>query len=378
MSQTESQGDDPNSIPEIGLVSRHQWQLRMLPPKWRWEAVRRHPYYQTFWRPANDHFQQRELEPKHLEIGTYKRQAAVSVLQIVGVTAVAPDPALEFEQLDQDGEQAGWLSGAVHPITFLGMVGQMMATMPAETLTLIGNVLTEAGHFEEPGMRSPSFMRLQCSDDPALASYPDLPIVSICPASSQREITRCLIELQKGWQARCGIEDKRVNLEKLPKYFEVFDLREGWSQGSYRQASELRFEEICAQLNCPISTAHNFYRNAFLQVVGQPFTSPLWARVFGPSKLSQLLAPGNPGRVVRRRPLQQRSPVAAPETRVGVNVAMEPAHYDRSAQQIAQIQELIRAGMSDQEICDTLEMEDEILRGIAELRRRFRDLPSGT
>ncbi len=42
------------------FVSRPPYQLRTLPLEYRWEATRRHPYYQAFWLIDQDHERQEE------------------------------------------------------------------------------------------------------------------------------------------------------------------------------------------------------------------------------------------------------------------------------------------------------------------------------
>jgi hypothetical protein len=119
-----------NSDPQPGeqgvFLGRPLFQLRSLPIPMRWEVTRRHSYYQIFWKSAAAHYQGR---PASSEVEEFLRQAAVTCLAAIGVTAEPPDPAREYGELESAGLEAAWLSGAVHPISLRGMAALLIASL---------------------------------------------------------------------------------------------------------------------------------------------------------------------------------------------------------------------------------------------------------
>ena len=102
------------AVPDI--VSRPPFQLRSLPIRYRWEVTRRHPYYQNFWLIARAHHRR---EPIDHAVDELFGQVVVLIFEAIGVTGEPPDPGTEFAELGEADLQSGWLSGAVHPITFV-------------------------------------------------------------------------------------------------------------------------------------------------------------------------------------------------------------------------------------------------------------------
>ena len=98
------------SQPSLKLLVRPPFQLRSLPIRYRWEATRRHPYYQMWWKEAAAFYRQEAYE----NVGELlMRQMAMAILAHIGVTSEPPDPATAFDELDDDQPNVAWLSGAV-------------------------------------------------------------------------------------------------------------------------------------------------------------------------------------------------------------------------------------------------------------------------
>ena len=132
----------PSTSQGLGIVTRPPFQLRSLPIRFRWEATRRHPYYQDWWQPAR----KRNLESAPEDpIEELLQTAAVGILACIGVVGEPPDPALSFEELEADRLRPGWLSGAVQPITIRGLIGLLLALLPKATLAEIGYLFLKTG-----------------------------------------------------------------------------------------------------------------------------------------------------------------------------------------------------------------------------------------
>ena len=124
-----------HSSGQFAWLPRPAFQLRALPFRYRWEVSRRHPYYQDWWRFAKAHHRQ---DPVTDERELLLRPSAVAILGSIGVAGEPPDPATEFEQLDSAALNAGWLSGAVHPMTLRGMAALLIAALPRDIVGLVG------------------------------------------------------------------------------------------------------------------------------------------------------------------------------------------------------------------------------------------------
>ncbi len=95
---TDSTAED-QSGQSLGMVPRPRFHLRSLPIRYRWEATRRHPYYQNCWRLARAHYQN---DPAEHPAEPFLRQAAVAFLAAIDVSGAPPDPAIDFDQLDSE------------------------------------------------------------------------------------------------------------------------------------------------------------------------------------------------------------------------------------------------------------------------------------
>lgn len=370
---------------EIGCIHRPPFQLRSLPIRLRWEVTRRHPYYQDWWQEARNHHLGTPLaHPAAAPI----RQAAVVILGAIGVSGNPPDPATDFGDLEAEQLGAGWLTGAVHPITMRGMAALLIAALPKETVGYLGLKFVEAGCDDKDGQpprKIKAMSELATLDKPGLDSFVDEPIVCVNPAASGRQVTEAIQELMRKWKDQRGLSEQRDRSDKHDEYLRAWDLREGWTGTNYDRNQELHFRDIAKTLRKPIDTVSNHYQNAFAMIVGHPYSPELWRRTMGPLKLSDLY--GNDlGPVSRRRPLRSRVRRDVAET------VIDPQHTTRAEEGsdpvgpvtsvtdnntgpgawelVTAIVSLIQDGKGDQEIADELDMSDAALKAIAYLRNR--------
>jgi hypothetical protein len=365
------------------IVHRPLFQLRSLPIPIRWEVTRRHAYYQLAWKRFLDHHQGTPVTDPGTE---FLRQLAILHLGAIGVSGPPPDPATEFESLDAADLKRAWLSGAVHPISFRGIVGLLVAALPQETLQRVGQLLVEAAEPDQggkPPAKLTALLQLPSMNCPGLDQFPDEPIVSINPAASERQLAESLDELLKEWKQQRGLAEQRARSDKHAEYLEVWDLREGWHAGRYVRERELTLRKIAQRTKRPLPTVGNQYERAFQMIVGYPYSRELWVKVFGGIKFSELYGK-LPGPVTRRRPLVSPTgrPVAestllprhAPASAVGlVTGTAEVGAAVPEKELLGDIQTLIGRGRSDQQIVDELDLMPESLELVAYLRGRTED-----
>lgn len=364
------------------LIPRPQFQLRSLGIRQRWEVTRRHPYYQISWKFAQDHHRR---EPTRTELEAMLRQVAIIQLAAIGVTGETPDPATAFEDLGAADLNQAWLSGAVHPITFRGMAGLFLAYLPAETLSRLGRVFSDAARDDEhgkPPMKFEAIDSLANLDDQNLNCYPKEPFVSINPAASQRQIEASLSSLLPQWKAEKEIREQRDRSDKFEDYLLAWDLREGWNQSRYDRNCELKLKEVADHLRKPITTIANHYRQAFKSIVGHSYSPECWCRIFGFLKLGELVE--EVGQVSRRRPLSSPVPRPIPESRLlsgqcddkvtgpASSIADSVGAVDVT-HLIDRIRELVREGRDDGQILGELDLSEAAREAVSYLRARADD-----
>lgn len=366
------------AVPDI--VPRPPFQLRSLPIRYRWEATRRHPYYQSLWLIVRAYYRQ---EPLRYVAEEYFRQVAVAMLAAIGVSGEPPDPATKFADLGEADLQPGWLCGAVQPITLRGIAGLLIAALPKETLGDVGLRLVEAGcddRDNEPPRRTQAMLELSTLDKPGLDSYLDEPIVSVNPAASGRQITEALSELLKDWKSERGLSEKRDRSDKYADYLQVWDLREGWTGRDYDITREKKLKEVAIELGVELSTVNNHYRSAFELIVGHPYSPKMWLRLFGVCKFADLTGEGVMGPVTHHRPTVSPTWRPLPEAVLGcvskegddVGPTAEvhaPDSFD-VVKLIDRIRGLLEEEPDDARLAVRLGLGQEAVPAIAELRER--------
>jgi len=267
------------------FVARPAFQLRSLPVPIRWEVTRRHPYYQITWGIVRDAYRNPIPESEAIEVA---QQAALAMLGLIGVTDEPWDPARSFADLGGDELNRGWLNGSVQPITLRGMAAILLAYLPKELLGRLAIVFHTAGCNEDgenPENKILAIQSLMTNTASELDTYPDEPLVSINPAASDRKISEAISLLLKQWKQERSIQEQRLRSDKHDEYLEVWDMREGWQDGSYDRSTERTFKEIAQETKRPIGTLSNQYCRAFEMIIGHPYSRELWTHLFGALKL---------------------------------------------------------------------------------------------
>jgi len=369
------------------LVARPPDQLHDLPVGFRWEATRRHPYYLIFWRDA--------LHYRRGDIGDNPdqqllRYAAMLYLGAIGVCGEPVNPETSFDELDLDGLDPAFLSGAVQPLTLRAVVAMLINALPPAERALVGALLTTSGNAEYrvkgddelcTVQKQTAITELMKYRSTALDSYPDAPLFYIHMGASQRTTAQDVAAQVRRWKQRRGIDEKRVHTKKLASYLESWDLREGWTGKGYDSSQEKTFDEVARLQKKPLSTVVNRYRAAFQMVTGHQFSARLWIRLFG------ILRLGEPSASFAKRVKIQlgfdsetSSPVMVPDSVVssqsneshGMGVVESGSAVESQTDYqdlVIDLQELFEKGLSDREIADRMEIPD--LEIIADFRRRL-------
>ncbi len=373
----------PCKTPESFIVPRPPFQLRSLPIRWRWEVTRRHPYYQLAWQRAREHL---KGTPSGSEFESLLRQLAVRHLTAIGVSGEPPDPTVPFEQLGAEQLNDAWLSGAVHPISIRGMVAGMLATVSPETTLQLANVFLRATKPEDAD-RLPSVDQalemLYRSESSDLDSYFDEPIVSINPVSSEKKIHEALDRLLAEWKEKKGLSAQRDRSDKFGSYIEVWDRREGWTGSGYDRGRELPLKKIAQEIKRPIPTVADQYLRAFQLVTGHSYNRERWFQLFRPLKLCELVT--GEATLEGMRPLKSpsRKPISESillpghdwENSLGMVGSASAVDDGAAIRQLRRdIESLLSAGASNEEIVETLELKPDST-DLVEYFRQRRDIP---
>ncbi len=364
-------------------LRRPEYQLRSLPLRFRWEATRRHPSYQLAWTRARA---VRLHEPPASETEKLLQIAAVMMLGQIGVVGVPVDPATPFEKLDAEQLDPAWLSGAVHPFTLRNLAALLLAALPKETLGQVAEIMRIAAQTDSDGQPPSKFMavlEMERLDVPGLDVYPNEPILlSVNPAASAKQIAAALDSLLPQWKSARGLTERRDRSDKYSDYLRVWDLREGWTGGSYDRSAEKKLKEVAAELKLSVATVNNHYRKAFEMIVGHPYSPKAWYSSFGVLKLSRVFNP-SAGPVSRRRPLKSPSGRDVPESRLGTVPGSRAeagilsltalASSDGGWELLSDIETLVNQGRSDAEIVGELELPGQYFEELAYLRSRMAD-----
>jgi hypothetical protein len=367
-----------------GPFYRSSQALLRLPLEFRWEVTRRHPYYLHFWQAA------RTPPPPADPQARLLNQGAKMLLRAIGFTGQPIDPALDFKHLEDDQLLNAWRDGAIAPLSIRGFVG-VLSRLPAPARLVIGNFLVETAdgsdNVEDRFERS---RRLTELPFPELDQHPQLPMISVNLHAADRMILDGMRSQLRQWRQQFNVRSPRRHDARLTSYLRAWDMREGWTGSAYDTQREMRFQEIGRRLKTPLRTIANRYSSAFQHIVGYPYSPELWARIFGPIKLSRhFLGSGEIPRVASRRPLTTKTRRPIPETvlqpsghsdnATGLVEAANLICDDRQGIDLAiDIHGLIVRGLDDQQIMEKLRLQTDLgARLVAYLRGRLTESRTG-
>jgi hypothetical protein len=380
---------------EQTLIYRPSQVLMRLPLKFSWEVTRRHPYYLHFWQASRTPVSGADSQAQAFHA------VASALLLAIGFTGEPIDPALDFENLDEQQLLGAWGDGAIAPLTIRGFVG-VLTLLPSPVRAAIGRFLVEtsSGSDDVPD-RFQRRKRLSELAIPELDQHPRLPMISVNLHAADRMILDAVRAQLRIWRRQFNVRAPRRHDALLRDYLRAWDMREGWTGSTYDACQEMRFREISRELRVPIRTIANRFASAFHLIAGHAYTPELWARIIGPIKLATLfLQPGETARISGRRPLKSKTRRPVPETVLqprkkkqeqdqegeekghdtGLVEAKSVIRDDiASVDLVMDIQTLVARGRSDQQIMEELELEsDADARLVGYLRDRLTESRTGS
>lgn len=336
---------------EARIVTRPINVVQTLPPEFRWEFTRRHPYYLMWWECAS--------QPDRSERENSMRSAAQLTLMAVNITAKAfPSPNTPFGQLDPEIRDSVWEDGAVTPLVVRGLLAMLTATLPTETKRAFAQFLERSAALSQDDRAGV----VSLLEDITRGQHPHfddmLPslVVTLNPNAPARAISGAIERIVGQYKAAHGITETRRRDDKLPDYLQVWDLREGWTGSGYDASDEKTLKEIAKQLKRSLKTVSNQYHKAFFYLCGHEYSPRLWCKTMGLLKRSFLLNGVKPR--LTRRPLRDRGHRPVP-----VSVLVAGNDPDEES---AESQFLERAGLSvdETELHELLlDLESMISRG---------------
>ena len=361
-------------------LARPQYQLRSLPLRMRWEVTRRHPIYLMFW---NDVSRSPTRDPRELQARQMMANGAAVMLMYIGVSTQNVSPSTEYADLAEENVP-GWMAGSVHPISFRGILGLLLAHLPPTAIREVVEVFELAAslHAEEGVGTVEALLRLRTLSDDIFNQYSDELIVCLSPTASVRQLQADISSAVESFRSRRSISPQRNREDRYEDYLRVWDLREGWVSGEYRADHEHRFEQIATELQESISTVHNRYRSAFELITGHPYSPELWFRVFAPLKVSNVNL-GKISEITLRRPSTSRVRREVPESIVcpavdGPSLSTsrpDVPENDQLIDMLIDMGQFVAEGLSNEDIADRFGIDDSDLTLVEDLCGMLRDRP---
>lgn len=353
------------------ITPRPQYQFRSLSVPMRWEVTRRHAIYQIYW---SDSFESLSDDPYLQELRQLMQKASTTVLAMIGFSGPAIPPETDFNDIGSDPLPT-WMAGSVHPISFKGLVGILLRHLPSEVLSEITDLFQQASSngTEE---KYEAMLRLNDLNGEELNAYPDDLIVALSPTASVRQLNSDLNNLLKAYRERTNIPEQRDREDSYRAALQVWDLREGWSEGRYHNGNERTLSSIAADLGESLPTVNNRYRRAFELITGHEYNPELWFRVFGPLKFHGYKDISD---VLNSRPRRSPSPREIPDAAISLgDHSSFVAEYspESNADYIdmqMELRELLATNLTDEEIAERIGTNKIDL--IGEYRRLYGDRP---
>lgn len=352
--------------------------LQLLPVEFRWEFTRRHPAYLTSWKLAH-RFHTGQLQGP---LETLFGQAAVMTLAAIGVSGDPLSPSASHNELQFGQLGTAWKDGAVAPVSYRGMAGDLLTSLPPDTRRTLGELLIASADAAEVENRFGFILRLMTWPDKSLDAIPRRPIIGVNVQSPQRAIVEAVESLVTQWKQAAGVDEVRRRDDVLPLYLRAWDLHEGWHGDHYEIEREKSFRDMARELHIPPRTAVSRYHTAFEIITGEKYSFANWVNTFSAIKLVQFSGikslrrhklPGTKRQRGSRRPV----PVSAIEKpKPGKAGILELQRSSENAMEAVElfidVTSLIEKGWSDEKIQAEMQFKDTAAGSelIQYLRRR--------
>jgi hypothetical protein len=278
------------------LNPRHRPEIENLPPKFKWEVLRRHPHYIRDWRLANLYWKTPPDYPirddgdwPHLEA------AAARMHQLTGwCDRIYPDPATTADNLGFLAKQAG--SENAIPLTGRIVIESLIRTLPQQLTKEVGRILLgeqiappqsivkcsapDGRNLTQQYLQTQALTRLRAAElDAELGGH-----LMVNLNAPLRAIAQQVTSMVKAEKARRGLKEKRPRPDRIESYLQVWDLREGWCNGKYDGLQERPLRVVAQQVQRPPKSVEAQYRQAFGLIVGIDYSPLEWHLKIGRHK----------------------------------------------------------------------------------------------
>lgn len=262
-------------------------------------------------------------------------------------------------ELDPEQLLAGFLAGAVLPLTYRQILRDFVLGLDGAERELLGRVLLGCADRNRENPEDESYLN-EIAGDTRLAFLdrcaPGLKF-SIDLAAPTRAIMEGVRAAVQAAKKQSPQQETRRRPDRLLEYLEVWDLREGWDNGTYDGSREKTLKQISKLLKRPMETVKSQYRSAFQAITGLPFSPKVWFRLLGVLKLSATFNEGFGQRSWNRVRLLINEPADV--------VAENEPHQFNSDEGIFELEEsirmLLKQGHTDNEIVERLALKNDKL-----------------
>lgn len=362
------------------LNPRHRAEIENLPPKYKWEMLRRHTHYIRDWKMANLDGQVPSADPGRRDPEWRHVEAAIARMHLLTGFHEQhyPDPAQPAEKVLSVlpvGTSATTLSvrDALEviiwnlPPALQHAVGQILTAKEVQESPPVARYVRNDGKDltqENQKVRALARLRGAALDAPLpgnLAVNLNAPLRGIVS-----EVSRIV----KEEKARRGIVEKRPRPEKLDQYLEVWDLREGWHAGKYDGRQEEPVRVVAAKVRRSPNTVVSQYKSAFLLIFGVDYSPLNWWTLVARHKWPYSKYKG------------WRNSKSRPQLLLVTGARVEAVSDDQGMVEFRDLAEKIRElsgkGIDHREIARRLEIESHFNVGESEAKQIVEHLASGT
>lgn len=299
----------------VGIL-RHPKIYEPLPPVYRWEFTRRHPYYLRFWKWANRYHQMRREEFDASQLDFFDRHDLFGSMLLLGLIGVFfdehPDPAIDARK-NKDFKPP-FSAVVAKPTTHRQLALLLLTFLPDDVQSavaytylrelaketasddgkmllhaVVGTITNKEQAVLEVALNllkgdEPLADRLiHCLNRLDAASLDDE-----CPGIMWVNYNAPLDDLKmqmaavvKKWRSNEGVSDSRRRADKWDEYLAVWDAREGWHDGAYDGTRRKRLRDIAVETRTDLATVQSRYKTAYKLIVGKDYDPVVWSVLFG-------------------------------------------------------------------------------------------------
>lgn len=351
--------------------------IPLVPAKMQWELQRRHPYYQLL-RPWAHWYHCQMQDPNNAD--RWKRIAAnnvqkpsllageyaVAALTTIFIAGYPPPASAKYEDYPiHDDEFRG-----VRPASRIEVLAYLVQKVTRTDARRISELLEQAIQLREncPDVTFGE-LRSLCSNvlDPAWTGKVSEDLVFIDRRVQLNEVKRDVGKLWKSLKGETDAKNIRIREDSLKSNLEVWDLREGWSDGRYHADKEKTLDEIAKMRGETVLAVRDKYCAAFRTITGFDYSPERWWSVVALMKVQKSAF----GRISERRPRVSKSSGSVDPSymsEVSHFAAVDPEGAKELQDIILDYLSLVEDGKSEHEIQETLQVDSSglaILRSLA-------------